>query len=127
MQTFRLNHIAISVKDVNESVEFYQTVFRFREIKNTASNSKTRWLLIDESRQLHLIPRPDFKIRINKAVHFAFSTSDLDSFISLIDELKIVYSDWIDSPNRDYIRKDKIRQIYIQDPNGFWIEINDDV
>ena len=52
---------------------------------------------------------------------------DIDSFIKRLDDLKIDYSDWLDSPNKDYIRKDGIKQVYFQDPNGYWIEINDDV
>tara|TARA_B100001063_G_scaffold246907_1_gene288434 strand:+ start:1606 stop:1734 length:129 start_codon:yes stop_codon:yes gene_type:complete len=42
MQTFAFSHIALSVKDVNQSVAFYQKVFQLKEIQNTASNSKTR-------------------------------------------------------------------------------------
>ena len=57
MTIFTINHIALSVKNVTQSIAFYKKVFNFKEIKNTASNSKTRWLLISEEKQLHLIPR----------------------------------------------------------------------
>lgn len=126
MHTFSFDHIALSVKDVNESLEFYQKVLQLKEIQNTASNSKTRWLSIAEGKQLHLIPRPDFQIKVNKAVHFALSTSDLPSFVAYLKKFNITYSDWLDSPNKDYIRQDGIKQVYFQDPNGYWIEINDD-
>lgn len=127
MHTFSFNHIALSVKDVNESIEFYQKVLQLKEIKNTASDSKTRWLSFDDGKQLHLIPRPNSEIKTNKAVHFALTTPDLNSFIRYLNELKIDYSDWLGSPNKDYMRKDGIRQVYFQDPNGYWIEINDDI
>ena len=127
MHTFSFNHIALSVKDVNESIEFYQKVLQLKEIKNTASDSKTRWLSFDDGKQLHLIPRPNSDIKINKAVHFALTTPDLNSFIRYLNELKIDYSDWLGSPNKNYMRKDGIRQVYFQDPNGYWIEINDDI
>ncbi|MDO6761818.1 VOC family protein [Tamlana sp. 2_MG-2023] len=127
MLDFSINHIALSVKDVNEAVDFYQRVLRLKEIKNTASGSKTRWLILGEGKQLHLIPRPDAEIKTNKAVHFALATSQLDTLIQHLETLKIEYSDWMDTPNKNYIRQDKIRQIYFQDPNGYWIEINDDV
>lgn len=126
MISFTFNHIALSVKDVDESVEFYQKVLQLKEIENTASNSKTRWLLFNEGKQIHLIPRPDSEIKINKAVHFALSTSDFDSFLTTLKELKIEYSDWLNTPNKDYIRKDGIKQVYFQDPNGYWIEVNND-
>ncbi len=127
MSHFSFNHIALSVKNVNQSIEFYQKVLQLDEIKNTASDSETRWLSLNEGKQLHLIPRPNSEIKINKAVHFALSTSDLDSVISNLKKLNITFSDWLDNPNQIYIRKDGIKQIYFQDPNGYWIEINDDI
>jgi lactoylglutathione lyase len=127
MLTFSFNHMALSVKDVNASVEFYQKVLQLVEIKNTATDSKTRWLAFNDGLQLHLIPRPNSEIKINKAVHFALATTDIDLFIKRLDDLKIDYSDWLDTPHKDYIRKDGIKQVYFQDPNGYWIEINDDV
>ncbi|RXG29660.1 VOC family protein [Leeuwenhoekiella palythoae] len=125
--TFTFNHLALSVKDVNESIQFYQKVLQLEEIENTASNSKTRWLSLNQGKQLHLIPRPNSEIKIDKAVHFALSTPDLENAISNLENLKIEFSDWKDIPNKVYVRKDGIKQIYFQDPNGYWIELNDDV
>lgn len=127
MASFLLNHIALSVKNVEVSVTFYQKVFQFKEIENTASNSKTRWLSLGEGKQLHLIPRPNLKVTTNKAVHFALSTADLDFFIKHLIYLNIEFSDWKDTLNKDYIRKDGIQQFYFQDPDGYWIEINNAV
>ena len=127
MPTFTFNHIALSVLDVNQSVQFYQKVLQLEEIENTASNSKTRWLAFSDGKQLHLIPRPDSEIKTNKAVHFALAISDLTSFIAHLEKLGIEYSDWRDTLNKDYVRKDGIKQVYFQDPNGYWIEINNDV
>ena len=125
--TFTFNHIALSVKDVDQSVLFYQKVLQLEEVENTASNSKTRWLSLNEGKQLHLIPRPSFEIKINKAVHFALSTPNLEKVVFDLKNLNIEFSDWKDVPNKIYIRKDGIKQIYFQDPNGYWIELNNDV
>ena len=125
--TFTFNHIALSVKDVDQSVEFYQKVLQLEEVENTASNSETRWLSLNEGKQLHLIPRPSFEIKINKAVHFALSTPNLEKVVSNLKNLNIEFSDWKDVPNKIYVRKDGIKQIYFQDPNGYWIELNNDV
>ncbi|ARV10500.1 glyoxalase [Winogradskyella sp. PC-19] len=127
MLSFSLNHIALSVKDVNKAIDFYISVFDFKEIENTASDSKTRWLSFDDGIQLHLIPRPNDVIKTSKAGHFALSTKDIEGVISRLDKLGIQYSDWRDTPKKDYIRKDGIRQIYFQDFDGYWIEINNDV
>ena len=125
MNSFTFDHIALSVRDVAKSVCFYQQVFDLTEIENTASNSKTRWLLLGENKQLHLIPRPEAEIKTNKAVHFALSTSSFDAFVQHLNKLDIPYSDWHGVANKVHVRKDGIKQIYFQDPNGYWIEVND--
>jgi len=127
MYNLSFNHIALSVSNVTESIAFYQKVLHLEEIENTASNSKTRWLSLGEGKQLHLIPRPKETIKINKAVHFALSTTHFNEIISQLQKLNIEYSDWKNTPSKDYVRKDGIKQIYFQDPNGYWIEINNDV
>lgn len=124
MTPFLLNHIALSVKNVAISIAFYQKVLQLKEIENTASNSKTRWLSLSEGKQLHLIPRPNLKVQTNKAVHFALATKDLDAFIKHLVHLEIEYSDWTNTIKKDYVRKDGIQQFYFQDPDGYWIEVN---
>ncbi len=127
MFSFLVNHIALSVKNVDQSVAFYQKVLMLKEIKNTASNSKTRWLALGEDKQLHLIPRPNSEIKTDKAVHFALETANITAFIKHLDTLKIVFSDWLNTKNKNYVRKDGVKQIYFQDPDGYWIEINEAV
>ena len=121
------NHIAISVKDADASIEFYQKVLHLEEIPNTASNSRTRWLSLGEGKQLHLIHRPNENIKISKSVHFALATPHIDKVVDRLTELGIEYFDWIGAVNKVYIRDDGIQQIYFQDPDGYWVEINNDV
>jgi len=40
--------------------------------------------------------------------------------------MKIAYSDWQGKPNTINARADGIKQIYLQDPDGYWIEVNND-
>ncbi len=127
MPAFTFNHLALSVTDVDKSVAFYQKVLQLEEIENTASSSETRWFSLNEGKQLHLIPRPDFLICVNKAVHLALATPDVAAFVRHLETLNIVWCDWRDTPTRDYIRKDGIRQVYFQDPDGYWIEVNEQV
>ncbi len=127
MPSFSINHIAIAVKNVDESIKFYKKVLHLKEIENTASNSKTRWLSFTDGKQLHLIPSLNFEMTPIKATHFALETAEINTFIKHLEALNIEYSDWRDTPTKSYVRKDGIQQVYFQDPNGYWIEVNNDV
>lgn len=124
MQGFQFNHIAVAVKNVNETIAFYQKVFGFDEIENTASNSKTRWLSIGNGKELHLIPRQKGNTSPIKEIHFALATPNIDLFVEHLCLLKIPYSDWHGATNKVHVRKDGIKQIYLQDPDNYWIEVN---
>lgn len=120
---FTFNHLALSVKDMNISAEFYKKVFQFPEITNRTANPGIRWISMNDGKELHLISNAD-PVTINKSVHIAFTTANLEAFLKRLTELKIPYEDWVGTANAVTTRADGIQQIYIQDPDGYWIEIN---
>mgnify|MGYP001610661628 CR=1 FL=1 len=121
---FTFNHLALSVKDVDRSVEFYKKVLNLNEITNKTKIEGIRWLSMGEGKELHLISILKENVTINKALHFVLTTSNFDAFIKALDNMKISYSDWPGTPQKINIRADGIKQIYFQDPDGNWIEIN---
>jgi lactoylglutathione lyase len=121
---FTFNHLALSVKDVDRSAEFYKKVLNLNEITNKTKIEGIRWLSLGEGKELHLISILKENVTINKALHFALTTSNFDTFIKTLDEMKISYSDWPGTPQKINIRADGIKQIYFQDPDGNWIEVN---
>lgn len=120
---FTFDHIALSVKDMNLSAEFYKTVFQLPEITNRTANPTIRWISMNDGKELHLITNSE-PVKINKTIHLAFSTADLAAFQKHLDKLKIPYGDWAGNVNQVTTRADGIKQIYLQDPDGYWIEIN---
>lgn len=122
--SFTFNHLALSVKDVDRSAEFYKNVLNLDEITNKTRIEGIRWLSLGEGKELHLISILSEKVTINKALHFALTTANFDSFIKILDEMKISYSDWPGNPQKINMRADGIKQIYFQDPDGYWIEVN---
>ncbi|MDP2362238.1 MAG: VOC family protein [Ignavibacteria bacterium] len=121
---FTFNHLALSVKDVDRSAEFYKKVLNLNEITNKTKIDSIRWLSMGEGKELHLISILKENVTINKALHFALTTFDFDAFIKTLDKLKISYSDWPGIPQKINIRADGIKQIFFQDPDGYWIEVN---
>jgi len=118
------NHIALSVKDADQSVEFYKAVLNLKEITNRTKVDGIRWLSLGEGKEIHLISTLKGEIKMNKAVHFALTTSDFDSVITKLKSMNVEYSDWPGNLNEISLRADGIKQIYCQDPDGYWIEVN---
>lgn len=118
------NHLAISVRDVNRSADFYMNVLNCQEITNRSKLDGVRWFSIGEGKELHLISFVKEKVVVNKAIHLAFTTKDFDAFVSRLTEMKIPYSDWPGTPNKVNIRADGMKQVFFQDPDGYWLEVN---
>lgn len=121
---FVFNHLAISVKDVNRSAAFYKEVLRLKEITNRSAIEGIRWFALSDDRELHLISVIKEPIVTNKALHVGLTSGNFDAFLENLKRLKIPYSDWPGKPNTVNIRADGIKQIFFQDPDGYWIEVN---
>jgi lactoylglutathione lyase len=118
------NHLALSVKDVNRSADFYGNILKFQEITNRSKLEGVRWFSIGDGRELHLISIIKENVSVNKAIHVAFTTPDFDAFVVMLEKMKIAYSDWPGTPNKVNVRADGMKQVFFQDPDGYWIEVN---
>ena len=121
---FSIDHLALSVKDVNRSAEFYMSVMKLPEITNRSKIEGVRWFLLGDGRELHLISVIKENVTINKALHLGLSSSKFDDFVKILVALKIPYSDWPGKPNAVNVRADGIKQVFFQDPDGYWLEVN---
>ena len=83
-----------------------------------------RWFATEDGKELHLISIIKEPINLNKAIHMAFTTANFDGVIKTLEKMKIKYFDWPGNLNKINIRADGIKQIFLQDPDGYWIEIN---
>jgi catechol 2,3-dioxygenase-like lactoylglutathione lyase family enzyme len=122
---FSFNHQALSVTNLDSSVAFYKKVLMLEQITNRTEMAGISWFSLGEGKELHLVSvLKDQPVKINKAVHFAVTTSQFDGFIKHLEQNKIPYSNWPGKGNTVTIRADGIKQIYLQDPDGYWIEVN---
>ena len=124
---FTFDHQAIMVKDLTKSADFYQDILGLEEIDNKTGNPQIRWFSLGEGKSIHLITGDNSKVVINKTIHLALRTPDFDAFVKHLKEQKIEFWDWEGERGKVAIRKDNAKQVYIQDPDGYWIEINNDL
>ncbi len=122
----RINHIALSVIDLNKSRIFYQEVLGLDTIPEPFHDGRHVWFAIGDNSHLHLIqPSPPLVVpSIN--THICFSVANINSLVSTMVKNKISYEDWPGKPSSITTRVDGIHQLYLQDTDGYWIEINDD-
>ena len=126
-QTLYLNHIAMYVFDLKKSTAFYENVLQLKQIPEPFHDGKHTWFTIGAAGSLHLIQGAPANISRDKNDHLCFSVKSLDEFISNLDKHKIDYTNWPGTEKAPTVRVDGVKQIYFVDPDGHWIEINDDV
>lgn len=126
-QDFKLgfDHLAILVQDLEESSNFYIDIMGLEEIENKTEQPHIRWFSMGAKAALHVIEDKDHKVADVKGVHFALYTENLDGFINHLREKNIYFENWPGEENTTNDRPDGVRQIYLKDPNGYWIEVNE--
>lgn len=121
-----LNHIAVYVKDLKSTTDFYKDVIGLEMIPEPFHDGKHSWFKVAEHSHLHLIEGADSIYNHNKNGHLCFSVADMSKFVAVLDKNKVPYEDWPGAAQKITTRVDGVHQIYFKDPEGNWIEINDD-
>ena len=121
-----LNHIALSVHDLKKSTLFYQVYLELDTIPEPFHDNRHTWFAISEFAHLHLIQNPGEIVTPSKNTHLCFSVASVPAFAEKLAKAKISFEDWAGVKGAITTRVDKIKQLYFQDPDGYWIEINDD-
>ena len=121
---FKMDHNALLVQDIEVASEFYMDILGLEEISNGGLPSHIRWFQFNDKVQIHLSESGD-DIHKKKGVHIAIRTENLDEFITFLNFKNIHWENWPGEKSTTRIRPDGVKQIYIRDPDGYWIEIND--
>jgi len=120
------SHQTIFVTDLNRSADFYEKVLQLKRISEPFHDGKHVWFRISEHGQLHVVSGAKEDVAHDINIHLAFSVPSMDAFTRHLDEYKVKYGNWAGSSKEPQVRPDKVKQVYLQDPDGYWIEINDD-
>ena len=120
------NHIALSVYNLKKSASFYQEVLLLDTIPEPFKIGKHVWFEIAPGFSLHLVADATEIKEHNRNTHICFSVASIDEFIDRLDNFGITYYNVQNEPGKVGTRVDGVKQLYIKDPDGYWIEVNDE-
>lgn len=121
-----LNHIAVYVQDLKISTHFYSNIIGLDTIPEPFNDGRHTWYTIGPQSQLHLIQGAGLQAPQNKNSHLCFSVPSVEDFIANLKKNNIEFEDWAGEKKKITIRVDGVKQIYFKDPDGYWLEINND-
>src|SRR6476660_8613142 len=121
-----LNHIAVYVKDLKISTAFYSDVIGLDTIPEPFHDGKHTWYSVAENSHLHIIQGAKDISTHDKNTQLCFSVPSVEDMIVRLNKNKIPYESWAGEKRSVTTRVDGIKQLYFVDPDGYWIEINND-
>ena len=123
-QTVTIDHVALHVADLDKSVAFYSGVFGLKEIPAAAKGR--RWFSLGGGVALHLLGDRTEPVRDDRSVHLALTSDNLEPILQRLKDRQIPWTDFAGSTGGVSTgRSDGVRQIFLRDPDGYWIEVND--
>lgn len=125
-QEISLNHTALFVEDLKKSAAFYKEIIGLDSLPEPFKDGLHAWFKTGENLSLHIIQGPKERIIQYRNTHTCFSVSDIELFVDHLVKKGITYEDLKGKSNSVTTRTDGIKQVYFKDPDGYWIEINND-
>jgi len=123
----KFDHSTVYVRDLQRSAEFYEKVLGLERIAEPFKDGRHVWFRIGPHDQLHVVSGATEAMTHDVNVHLAFRVASFDAFVSHLDQMSIKYRKSIrDESKGTSVRPDGVHQVYFQDPDGYWIEVNDD-
>jgi catechol 2,3-dioxygenase-like lactoylglutathione lyase family enzyme len=121
----QLDHSTILVSDLDRSATFYKNILHLKELETPwGVNPRIRFFSVGGNQQLHIAQLENDGIKLNKAIHIAFAIQDFDAFLEFLKEEGVEYENFAGDSIEPQSRPDGVKQIYLQDPDGYWVEIN---
>ena len=123
--TYRMDHIALLVRDLDEEVAFLTGVLGLTEGVNPMGGTAIRWIEIGDGRRFHVQAGDVSRTFVERQTHFALSSPIFDRLLEDMRNRGIAFSDMKGTPGAINTRPDGMRAIFLQSPTGYWFEIND--
>ena len=120
-----LKQIAFYFVDLKKSAAFYQDIIGLDTIPEPFHDGKHTWFSIGPKSHLHLIEGAKEITEHPKSNHLCFTVNSVEDFARNLQKQGVEYGNWPGEKFAITTRPDGVKQIYLKDPDGYWIEIND--
>ena len=121
----KYDHQALPVNNLKITGDFYRDILGFKDIPTLVGTKDShRWLANYEGKEIHLIFSNEEIQKTPKQIHMAFSPLDFEKFIDHLKMNNVVFTNYKLKAGVVQVRNDGIKQLWIRDPQGYWIEIN---
>jgi catechol 2,3-dioxygenase-like lactoylglutathione lyase family enzyme len=118
IEVVKHNHVALHVKDIKLSTHFYQEVLGLEPVPVPDTLKAIRsWFKLGADEQIHLLAGRKHKVMDDRnGSHFALFVKSINDTETYLKKNNIAY--------HAQVRFDGTKQIYIADPDGYLIELN---
>ena len=121
----RVDHVAVYVADLKKSAAFYTDTFGFEQVPIPFEIPvQAAWLRMGQGVMLHLVEGRKEPVTNSRWDHLAVACGSMDAMIASLDRKGIAWTD-ITGKHAPQVRPDGVKQIFVRDPDGYWVEIND--
>jgi lactoylglutathione lyase len=125
-QPGEFDHRAIHVRDLQKSASFYESVLGLKRLPDPFNDGRHVWFRIGDHGQLHVVGGATEVPKQDSYDHMAFRFPSLEDFVARLDQMQVKYMNLKGEERKIALRPDGVKQVYLQDPDGYWIEVNDD-
>jgi lactoylglutathione lyase len=120
------DHTTVFVRDAAKSAAFYEKILGLERIPDPFKDATHVWLRAGAHQQLHVVGGATEAARHEMEAHFAFRVASVEAFAKHLDQMGVEYRALHGGEKQIQVRPDGVHQIYFHDPDGYWIEVNDD-
>lgn len=120
-----LNHVAIYVVDLEKTRSFYSDVFQLDTIPEPFHDNRHIWYSITPGVALHVIQGAEKPKEYFLNNHICFSVANTETFAAVLKSRNIAYYNAQGLKGGITHRIDGVKQVWVTDPDGYWIEVND--
>jgi|SRR5450631_2448956 lactoylglutathione lyase len=121
----RLNHMSIQVRNLETSAKFYSEVLLLPEVECLARRANIRWFGIGDGQAVRLIEGDFGATFVKMSTHFCITSSDFDGAVEHLRKNSAIFHNSNGEAGVISVRADGVKSVYLQDPDGYWIEISE--